>query len=224
VLYSHAADPTRFRTAAGDHDVEAQAAWLYTLERLLADVEAMTASVNSPGLLRMQGAFDALDKAAGLLVGPHAPRGADVEAFRRLLRRSDALPRVHQAMSRLPMQMQQRFRIWAGQAFDRLYEDVADQTMSHRKTANGVLVGHDAPADLREITWDDYVADLIREARNASHGLLDMLTERPRPNRRARRLLLATNNGEVPASLYEVVRAVTFGLFADAEALCDRSW
>jgi hypothetical protein len=51
-----------------------------------------------------------------------------------------------------------------------------------------------------------------------------MPTEQPRQNRRARRLLLATNNGEVPASLYEVVRAVTLGLIADAEALCDQSW
>lgn len=73
------------------------------------------------------------------------------------------------------------------------------------------------------MTWDDYVAELIREARNASHGL-NMLTEDRRGNRRDRRLLLATNEGDVPASLYEVVRAVTFGLFADAEAFCDRTW
>jgi hypothetical protein len=223
VLYSHAADPTRFATAAGDHDVEAQAAWFFTFERLLADVEAMTASVNSPGLLRMQGAFDALDKAAGLLVGPRGTRRAEAEAFCRLLRRRDAMPRVERAMSRLPLQMHSRFRAWTRGAFDALYADIRAQTMPHRTTTNGVRVGHDHATDLREMTWDDYVAELIREARNASHGL-NMLTEDRRGNRRDRRLLLATNEGDVPASLYEVVRAVTFGLFADAEAFCDRTW
>ncbi|MEJ7788048.1 MAG: hypothetical protein WKF96_24880 [Solirubrobacteraceae bacterium] len=96
--------------------------------------------------------------------------------------------------------------------------------MSSRATTTGVLVGHDNATDLREMTWDAYVADLIREARNASHGLFDMLTERPRRGRRLRRLLLSTNEGEVPASLYEVVRVIAFAVFADAEKLCDRTW
>lgn len=48
VLYGHAADPTRFRLPSGDHDVAAQAAWFFTFERLLADILAMTASVQEP--------------------------------------------------------------------------------------------------------------------------------------------------------------------------------
>ena len=219
VLYGHAADPTRFASTCGEHKIAEQAGWFLTFERLLADVTAMTTSVDSPGLLRMQGAFDALDKAAGLLA-----RHSEAATFRRLLRRSQTLPRVHEAFGKLPLQMQSRFCGWATAAFDRLYDDIARQTMPSRITANGVMVGHQDADDLRELAWDDYVADLIREARNASHGLLKMLTEPPKKGWPLRRLMLATNAGEMPASLYEVVRVITFALFADAEAVCDRTW
>jgi hypothetical protein len=73
------------------------------------------------------------------------------------------------------------------------------------------------------MSWDDYVAYLIREARNASHGLR-MLTDPFNAGKPSRPLLLATNSGEVPASLFEVTRAVVFALLADAEALCARTW
>jgi hypothetical protein len=223
VLYSHAADPSRFRTPTGEHDVAAQAAWLFTFERMLADCAALTAAVDTPGLLRMQGAFDALDKAAALLAADG--RGAEAKMFTRLLRRSEAVPRLHQAMDRLPLQLRDRFRRWVTGVYDQLYSDIADGTMPGRVTKSGVLVGHDRPDDLRELTWDEYVPRLVREARNASHGLMSMLTEQTRPNTPApRRLLLATNDGDIPASLYEVTRAIVFGLIAEAEALSARAW
>lgn len=220
VLYSHAADPTRYTTSAGKYDPATQAAWFWTLERMLADTEALAASVDTPGLLRMQGAFDALDKAAGLLA---RSRNQEADAFRRLLRRSDALPRIRQSYARLPLQLQARFSTWAQQAYDSLYADLEAQTMHHRRTPQGVRIGFSGPSDLHEVGWDDYVADLVREARNASHGLR-MLTEVPRPGKPSRPFLLATNSGEVPASLYEVTRAVVFALLADAEALCAQTW
>ena len=222
ILYSHAGDPTRFATAAGDHDVTGQAAWFFTFERMLADFAALGAAVDSPGLLRMQGAFDALDKASSLLVGPG---GKEVLAFRRLLHRGQAVPRVEQAFDCLPLQARSRFKRWARTAYDRLYADIREQTMPDRITADGcgVKVGWSGPTDLQVVPWDDYVGELIREARNASHGLLDMLTV-TRKNRRPRRLLLATNQGDVPASLYEVARVICLALLADAAALCDRSW
>ena len=64
----------------------------------------------------------------------------------------------------------------------------------------------------------------MREARNASHGLMDILADEERRGRRARRLLLATNSGEVPVSFYEVVRAVVYALLADPAALTERAW
>lgn len=66
-------------------------------------------------------------------------------------------------------------------------------------------------------------AELIREARNSSHGLVDILTFTP-AKKRPRRLLLATNQGDVPTSLYEVARVIVYGLMADATALCEQTW
>jgi hypothetical protein len=85
-------------------------------------------------------------------------------------------------------------------------------------------VGFTNPTDLQVLPFDDYVAALIREGRNASHGLIDMLAEPSKPGKHQRRLLLATSQGEMPTSLYEVARVIVFGLFADATALCDRTW
>jgi hypothetical protein len=171
----------------------------------------------------MQGAFDALDKASSLLVGPG---GDDVSAFRRLLHRTQALPRIEQAFDCLPMQARSRFKSWARAAYNQLYADIRGQTTPDRVTPDGrgVRVGWSSPTDLRVVRWDDYVGELIREARNASHGLLDLLTVTPKKEKRARRLLLATNQGEVPAPLYEVTRVICFALMADAASFCDGSW
>jgi hypothetical protein len=73
------------------------------------------------------------------------------------------------------------------------------------------------------MVWPEHVSERIREARDASHGLMDMLTATP-VNERPRRLLLATKQGDAPTSLYEVARVIVFALMADAAGLCGRSW
>lgn len=186
---------------------------------MLADFAALGSAVGSPGVLRMQGAFDAVDKAAGLLGGD------DAKTFKRLLDRERTLPRVHTAFDQLPMQARARFRQWATASYDQLYADIREQTMPGRitKDGRGVKVGFSSPTDLRLLPWPEYVGELIREARNASHGLMEMLTVTPE-RKRARRLLLASNQGEVPTSFYEVARVIVFALMADPAALCGRTW
>jgi hypothetical protein len=221
VLYSHAADPTQFALPTGEHDVAAQAGWFLTFERMLADFGLLGSAVDSPGLLRLQGAFDALDKAASLL---KKSVDDDPQIFKSLLNRSVTLPRVHQAYQKLPLQLQPRFSSWAERTFARFYDEIRSDTMPSRRTALGIKAGNTSPGDLRELSWDEYVGMLVREARNASHGLMDAMAEPRRPGRFQRRLLLATSNGEMPASLYELTRVILFGLLADAESLCQRSW
>lgn len=219
IIYSHVADPTRHATSDGTHDAVGQAAWYFTFERMLADFAALGSAVSSPGILRMQGAFDALDKAASLLGGD------DAKTFKRLLDRERTLPRIHAAFDHLPLQARARFKRWATESYDRLYADIRKQTMAGRTTKDdrGVKVGFSSPSDLRLMLWPEYVGELIREARNASHGLMEILTVTPE-RKRARRLLLATNQGDVPTSLYEVARVIVFALIADATALCERTW
>jgi hypothetical protein len=219
IIYSYAADPTRFVTPTGDYDPLRQAAWFFTFERMLGDFAALGSAVTSPGILRMQGAFDALDKAASLLCGD------DAKVFKRFLDRDRTLPRIHTAFDQLPMQARSRFKQWATESYDQLYSDIRQQTMPGRITGDGrgVKVGYSSPTDLRLMPWPEYVSELIREARNSSHGLMDMLTYTP-ANKRPRRLLLATNQGDVPTSLYEVARVVVFALMADAAALCEQTW
>jgi hypothetical protein len=74
-----------------------------------------------------------------------------------------------------------------GEAYDRLCADIEANTMRGRVTGSAVWVGHGSPADLRELPWDDAVADLPPEARNASHGLPGMLAEQPTRSRPAAR-------------------------------------
>ena len=69
--------------------------------------------------------------------------------------------------------------------------------------------------------WDDYVAALMRTARNSSHGLRGILRPpAPGSTKPDPRLLLATNTGNVPESFYEVVAVIFFGLMADADRMC----
>lgn len=223
VVYSYATDPTNFSNN-GLHDVAAQAAWFFTLERMMADAGVMLAAVDAPAILRMQAAFDLLDKADSLLT-PRS-KSAEGKSFKRLLRRGEALPRLERAFERLPVQLRARFKRWAQESYDRLYSDVETTTMPKRRQSNGVRVALTDPVKLQLMTWDDYVAALMRTARNSSHGLQGILRP-PDPSKSGRpdpRLLLATNSGEVPDSLYEVVAVIFFGLMADAERLCAQTW
>ena len=222
VIYSYAADPTNFGSA-GLRDAAAQAAWLFTLERMMADAAALLAAVDAPPILRMQAAFDLLDKADSLLT----PQGklAEGKTFKRLLRRGEALPRLERAFERLPVQLRPLFQRWARESYDRLYNDIKLTTMKSRQEQGGVRVALTDPAKPQLMPWDDYVAALMRTARNSSHGLQSILqAPDPKSGKSDPRLLLATNSGEVPYSLYEVAAIAFMGLIADAERLCARTW
>jgi hypothetical protein len=222
VVYSYAADPTNFSTTGGVHDVTAQAAWFFTLERMMADAAVMLAAVDAPVLLRMQSAFDLLDKAESLL-----HHGAvNGKSFKKLLRREEVMPRLERAFDGLPVQTRERFKRWAHESYDRFYDDVKATTMKKRCRPDGVLVALNDPAKPVLRSWDEYVATLMRTARNSSHGLQQILMP-PGPGdttKQDARLLLATNSGDVPDSFHEVVAVVFFGLMADAERLCARTW
>lgn len=222
VVYSHAADPTHF-ASDGVHDVASQVAWFFTLERMMADARVLLAAVDAPRILRTQAAFDLLDKADSLLTHGTSHEG---KSFKRLLRRAEALPRLTGAFDGLPVQLRPRFQRWATESYDRLYADIEQTTMTSRRRPNGVMVARSDPAKLRLMSWDDYVATLMRTARNSSHGLQSIL--RPPATAKAGRddprLLLATNSGEVPQSFYEVAAVAFFGLMADAERLCAQTW
>ena len=209
VLYSYVADPTNFADGDGAHDVAAQAAWFFTLERMMADAAVLLAAVDAAPLLRMHAAFDLLDKADSLLT--RAGKQADATNFKRLLRKDDALRRLDRAFDKVPVQPRPRFKEWAASSYERRYADIKRTTMTSRRKPegepDGVLVALNDPARPVMRSWDEYVANLMRAARNSSHGLQDML--RPPPPGSSKpdpRLLLATNSGEVPYSFYEVGR------------------
>jgi hypothetical protein len=223
IVYGYAADPTNF-AAGAEHDVVSQQAWFFTLERMMADAAVMLAAVDAPPLLRMQAAFDMLDKADSLLTPPR--KDTDGKNFKRLLRRTEVLPRLERAFRNLPLQLQGRYVQWARESFDRFYDDIKQSTMAKRREKKGVRVAFTDPAKPQLMPWDDYIPELMRTARNSSHGLQRIL--RPptatKSQKRDPRLLLATNAGEVPNSFYEVTAVLFFGLMADAARLCDRSW
>jgi hypothetical protein len=222
IAYSYAADPTNF-SEDGLHDVAAQAAWFFTLERMMADACVLFSSVDAPSFLRMQAAFDLLDKADSLLTHGTSSNG---KSFKRLLRREQALPRLALAFDELPVRLRPRFQRWATETYGRFYADIKATTMTSRCRPDGVLVAHTDPAQPRLMSWDDYIATLMRTARNSSHGLQSILRSPPatKAGKPDDRLLLATNSGEVPQSFYEVVAVIFFGLMADAAALCAQSW
>jgi hypothetical protein len=221
LVYSHASDPTRFQRA-GTHDAPAQAGWIFTLERMMADAAFLLAAVASPPLLRAQAAFDLLDKADSLLTAPH--KKAEGKNFKRLLRQQEVMPRLERALQRMPIRLQQRFLTYARQRYAQFYADIAEHTMRDRRRPNGVMVALNDPADLRLMPWDEYVPELMRAARNSSHGLQDIMREPKDANARHQRLLLATNSGDIPSSFFEVVAIAYLCLMADAERLCDRTW
>ena len=74
------------------------------MERMLADASTVLAAVNAPPLLRMQAAFDLLDKLANLMGGD------EDRNFKRLLRQRDAMPCLDRAFDRLPVRLRPRFK------------------------------------------------------------------------------------------------------------------
>jgi hypothetical protein len=108
--------------------------------------------------------------------------------------------------------------------YDQFYADMAEHTMRDRQRPNGVMVARNDPADLQLMPWEEYVPELMRAARNSSHGLQDVMREPKDANARHQRLLLATNSGDIPSSFFEVAAIAYLCLMADAERLCDRTW
>ena len=151
----------------------------------MADAAVLLADVDAPALLRMQAAFDLLDKADSLLT--RRGQSADGTNFRRLLRREEALVRLERAFDLLPVQLRPRFKQWARESYERFYEDIKQTTMPSRRRDDGVLVAQNDPSRPVLRSWDEYVSKLMRATRNSSHGLQDMLREPPRRLDQARR-------------------------------------
>lgn len=215
VLYSHAADPTRFVEDDGRHDPVAQRAWFLTFERMLADATLILAAPQLAALARIAAAFDFLDKAEALLGYGRDRPGA---AFKRLLRRSEMTRRLDEAWQvSLPLRLRPRFQTHVQALFASVHEEVHAHALAFRRTPSGVSVGREQDARLFNRPLDTYVPDLVRATRNSSHGFVDALAGRDR-------FLLATTDDHMPRQLADLIAFLMFGLAADAEAVCARRW
>lgn len=213
VVYSHVADPTRFVDEAGNHEAARQMGWFLTLERMLADALLITTGFQGPLLARQQAAFDLLDKAETLLGFASKKTG---KGFERLFRRTSMVKRVDEIWELLPVQLRQRFRRHGAWLYEAIYDEIREQAVTKRVTANGVEVG--PPGALVNLTMESYVPQLIRAVRNSAHGLIELLTVHPD------RYLLATHQGKLPAQIPDLAALLAFALIADAEALHAGSW
>lgn len=213
ILYSHAADPTRF-DLLGRHDAGRQFAWFLTLERLLADATLILSGPQSPQLSRIQAAFDLLDKAEALL--GYGVRGSG-DGFKRLLRRSQMVPRLNSAWEQLPLRLRSRFRAHTEVLYDAMYDHIRDHALAYRRTPHAVKVWRPESERLVARPMDTYVPDIVRSVRNSAHGFLELVKG---PDR----YLIATHDGHLPPSLADLAAMVTFGLVADAEHLVRGEW
>lgn len=218
VIYSHALDPTNFADEAARYRPERQVAWMLTFERLVADSLVIRANPHGSGLVLQQAAFDLLDKAE-VLLGYGADTG---KGFQRLLRRAEmteVLDRVWE--TRLPVQMQQRFKRYADHLFEKLYEQIRAEAYEHRVADDGVFVWSDPENRLIKRNWEDYLPKLIRAIRNSAHGLVEQLEA---PSQHKARNIIATHSGKLPSVLPDLAALISFALIADAERLCDGSF
>jgi hypothetical protein len=217
VLYSHAADPTRFGDRLGHHQPQSQMGWLLTLERLMVDVMLLQANPTAPGAVHTQLAFDLLDKAETL-----AGYRSSGEGFSDLLRNGTTLPRLRRTWQLLPEgQLPERFRKHAQWAYDTFYVGVREGVVAHRLKPGGVIVDRGDPAESTRIPDSDYIPELVRAVRNSAHGLLGQLTA---PDQERERRVIATHSGQLPWQLGDVACCATFGALGDARRLCDGSW
>lgn len=214
-IYSYIADPTRWVDSEWRHDAAAQTAWFVTLERLIGDAVSLVAEPQATDLHRVQVAFDLLDKAPPLL---GYSRSDSSKGFCALLRREQSLRRLHEAYASMPGDLATRVGDEAERLFDGLYAKVRENTLRHRLTDEGALIGRKTPEGLVHVDNDTLVAELCRAVRNSSHGLLDMLRAGNE------RYLLAANTDSIPAELPALAPLIALGLLADAESLVDGSW
>jgi hypothetical protein len=215
VLYSHAADPTRFIGDSGYHDPCAQAAWMTTMERLLGDMISLLAEPQATDLDRVQVAFDLLDKAESLLGYRRSRTGKGFEA---LLRRRRCLARLGEAFASLPDDLGFRLERECQRLFDDLYEKVRGNTLDYRLTENGAEIARGDPKNLVNIDNETLVSSICRAVRNSSHGLLELLHERDD------RFLLGANTGGIPPELPALAPLIGLGILADAEGMVDGNW
>lgn len=215
VLYSHACDPTRFATELGAYDAPRQYAWLLTFERMLADALLVLAQPQGSALVRQQAAFDVLDKAEALL---GTRRGDSGGGFKRLLRRSDALPRLRRSFANLPGAFPERFGAYAELLYDRTYDTIRGEVLPHRLTDRGVRVARRDADAVEAEDMDTYVSNTLRAIRNSSHGFLDTLADRPD------RFRLATHTGNVPYPFANLAALIGLSLVADAKRLLAGQW
>ena len=218
VVYSYLADPTRFCDRLGRHEPERQAAWLLTVERMLADLLLIQTFVQGPELARQQAAFDLLDKAESLL-GFGSKRSG--RGFERLLRRRAMIERLDEVWCRLPVQVRGRFRAETHRVYDRLYERAVAHAFEHRVGSGCVRVAS-RDGGLIAMSFEDYVPALVRAVRNSAHGFIEVLAGEG-PERSDRRLL-ATHDGTVPAELGDIAVLVGLALIADFERLIEGTW
>jgi len=176
VLYSHACDPTRFATELGAYDAPRQYAWLLTFERMLADALLVLAQPQGPALVRQQAAFDVLDKAGALLGTRPDDSGG---GFKRLLRRSDTLPRLRRSFANLPGNFPARFGSYAELLYDKTYDGIRSEVLPHRLTARGVRVARRDAETVEAEDMETYVSNTLRAIRNSAHGFLDTLADKP---------------------------------------------
>ena len=218
-VYSFALDPTRFADATPRFQPTRQAAWLLTFERMLSDALVIRSNPQASGLALQQAAFDLLDKAEVLLNYGMSDTG---KGFQRLLRRDEMIERLDRVWdTRLPLQVQGRFKRYTRQLYDGVYADVRATVYPNRVEDDGVYVWSDEESRLIKRGWEDYVPKLIRAVRNSAHGLIEQLET---PGRHKERNIIATSSGRLPEGLPDLAALITFALIADAERFCAGTW
>lgn len=215
LLYSIATDPTRFTTDEGDHDSAAQLAFLLTVERVIADLQALNAEPQAPALTRLGTTFDLLDKLETLLgFGPTSKRKYGDQwrsgaGFVRLLNAEDAKPLMRSGFSKMPQQFAVPFTQQGESLFTTMYDELLDEVLGARVTPDGVRIG---PSGETTVNTDEYAGRVIRGVRNSSHGLLDQLAGREAD-------IAASHTGALPESLPDLVCLIAIALLADPEKL-----
>jgi hypothetical protein len=219
VVYSYLADPTRFGDDLARHSAPRQTAWFLTFERMLADFLLVQTGFQGSELARQQAAFDLLDKAEALLGFGKDGSG---KGFERLLRRRSMVERLDHVWSRLPLQLQPRFRAHTRRLYDEIYEHARKHAYVHRLTSAGVKVSGD-DGKLAGLSLESYVPQLVRAIRNSAHGFIEVMTSEQRQMRRDR-ALLATHDGKLPPQLGDLATLLAFAIIADFEGFTEGTW
>jgi hypothetical protein len=215
LLYGIATDPSRFTTDEGDHDSAAQLAFLLTVERVIADLQMLSAEPQAPALTRLGATFDLIDKLETLLgYGPVAKRKYGDEwrsgaGFVRLLNADEAKPLMRRGFNKMPQQFAAKFTEHGEALFATMYDELRDEVLAARVAPDGVRIGLNGETTVKT---EEYAGRVIRAVRNSSHGLLDQLAGREAE-------IAASHTGALPDSLPELACLIAVALLADPERL-----